>query len=1359
MINKTKKRLSVFLVLSLLLTMLQTTVLATDANIKVVDLSADSTGGINTGQIICLGENMNDGSAPIRWRVVRNNAGKVTLFSDAILENKAYDSSLHRNWSGSEICSYLNGTFLTSSFTETERGYISTYSEAQESGHNAGDTFTPNQKIVLPSFNEVKNGGIWGMNANSQRASTYAWWLRSPGFLNYGAACVGEDGYADSSFGIQVDHVYGIRPTLKLDLPTVLFTSDASGSGGKSNTASPTLMSAKSINNDKKLTFLHSSQTLASATVTGKYIPGSATNIRITYSGANTGANQYLSAMITDATGALKYYGSLKALSNVGDASGTSIMTIPAGFDSTMTLKIFTEQLNGDYKTDYASTPITVAVNPTTSSAALELNKGDRVYFGEYNNNPIIWSVMDKDMINETIALFSDAILENNTYDSNSHDNWSSSDLCSYLNNTFLTSSFTVAEQEYISTYSGVQEQGYNAGDTFTPNQKIVLPSVSEVKDGGTWEMDNSSRSSAYNWWLRSPGANVSVAASVYSGGAVNDNGLPVSNSFGVRPTLKLNLSTVLFASVTHITAPTAITNVVNGAAKEATALGLPTTVGIQRAGASDTTLNVTWDVASCSYDPNVTNAQTFTVNGKVRPNGVMKLASGLSLNTSISVTVNAKPPSITTDSLASGMVGTAYSQTLVATGGTPIAWSVTAGSLPNGLSLNITSGEISGTPATVGTFNFTVKADNVAGSDTKALSIEISTAPLAQVTGVALSNTGVATWDNVDHESNFEVQLYKDGSAQGSVVTVAADTLSYNFLSDMRTAGVGVYTVKVTAKGNGSTYTDGAQSAASLGQNVVQLGAVSSGLIWVGNIAHWDAGEVANAISYDVQLYKGGIVQGGLTNVLATDAESGVDFGLAITTAGGGTYTYKVTAKGNAALVLDGTESAVSNSNVVASLSGVTATNGTVNIVLDEVPTVAPVSEDFTATTKIDGGASSSLNLTDFVWNEGAQTVSYTFAPVASTEVDQSVAIGLCYKGGATTWANAFTVTGVPIVASVSSVTVTNGTGSIILDQVPTVVPVVGDFTATTKIDGGTENSLMLTNFIWNEGAKTVSFAFTPIEKTAVSQSVVIGVTYRGTTTQAPAFMVESIAAPVTVPGVPTNVTATAGDGRAIVSFTPPASDGGSPITLYTVTANPGGITATGPASPIIVTGLTTDSVYTFTVTAANEAGESTTSSPSNSVTPVQILTDAECVDLDAASLAISFASGEQVTNVTQNITLPLLGSNGTKITWSTSQPSIISHLGGVTRPSGIDTEVTLTATITKGTEVRNRTFIVTVLKQPVTNNNSGGGGGGSTTPPAVVPTNNAFDIEINGQKATAGTTDTSTVGNQTVTKVILDD
>ena len=79
-------------------------------------------------------------------------------------------------------------------------------------------------------------------------------------------------------------------------------------------------------------------------------------------------------------------------------------------------------------------------------------------------------------------------------------------------------------------------------------------------------------------------------------------------------------------------------------------------------------------------------------------------------------------------------------------------------------------------------------------------------------------------------------------------------------------------------------------------------------------------------------------------------------------------------------------------------------------------------------------------------------------------------------------------------------------------------------------------------------------------------------------------------------VPGAPIIGTAVAGNTQATISFTAPASNGGSAITSYTATCTPSG-TGTNTASPITVTGLTNTTTYTCSVRATNAIGNSAAS------------------------------------------------------------------------------------------------------------------------------------------------------------------
>ena len=173
-----------------------------------------------------------------------------------------------------------------------------------------------------------------------------------------------------------------------------------------------------------------------------------------------------------------------------------------------------------------------------------------------------------------------------------------------------------------------------------------------------------------------------------------------------------------------------------------------------------------TWAVTTGSLPAGLTlNSSTGAISGT--PSGTFTGATNFTLTATdsqtpthatatanLSITISAPPFSVTTTSLAAGSIGNAYtSQTLQATGGiSPYKWAVTAGSLPAGLSLNATTGVISGTPtgSYVGTVSFTVTATDSETPTAKTananLSIAISVAPLSVTTTSSSLPLGVVS-------------------------------------------------------------------------------------------------------------------------------------------------------------------------------------------------------------------------------------------------------------------------------------------------------------------------------------------------------------------------------------------------------------------------------------------------------------------------------------------------------------------------------------------------------------------------------------------------------------------------------------
>ncbi len=171
--------------------------------------------------------------------------------------------------------------------------------------------------------------------------------------------------------------------------------------------------------------------------------------------------------------------------------------------------------------------------------------------------------------------------------------------------------------------------------------------------------------------------------------------------------------------------------------------------------------------------------------------------------------------------------------------------------------------------------------------------------------------------------------------------------------------------------------------------------------------------------------------------------------------------------------------------------------------------------------------------------------------------------------------------------------------------------------------------------------------------------------------------------ATPNRLPGSPTAVAAAPGNTTATVSWTAPASSGGSPITGYAATAAPGGATCTTTITDCTIDGLTNGTTYTVTVTATNALGVGPASAPSPPVTPRTVPTaPAEVTavpgngSIDVAWAAPASDGGSPVTGYTA------VASPG-GATCSTT--TLGCTVGGLT--NGVGYTLTVTATNDAGT------------------------------------------------------------------------
>ena len=385
-------------ILSILLTLCMTLCL-TPISVFAEEVGAEGSAAIQLGTG-ALSKNVNTATAPTvyfgqnhendsgAWRVigydgsgVTSAQGDITLLAAGAMGVIPFaDIILYNDYAPSNLKTAIDA--LAEKLTTEENAAVKkrTLTSGSYNGENTD----------CVAGGQVDNAVFWPLSTkeaiavnNDLRALdpahpnwvTSSWYLRSPGSKTFYVAIVSSDGsvqYSGASIRKQNNHLT-VRAAFNLNLNSVLFTSAAVGGkpdGGLTEVP-------EYSGNEWKLTLLDSSRNFA---VTEKAVCADPNDtITLNYSGATTGANEYISAIIADNNGA-QYYG---RVAQPTAESGTVEIKIPSDIaPGNYTLKVFSEQYNGDYKTDYASnfTDIALTVEKQVEEQ-FSLTPGGRYYF------------------------------------------------------------------------------------------------------------------------------------------------------------------------------------------------------------------------------------------------------------------------------------------------------------------------------------------------------------------------------------------------------------------------------------------------------------------------------------------------------------------------------------------------------------------------------------------------------------------------------------------------------------------------------------------------------------------------------------------------------------------------------------------------------------------------------------------------------------------------------------------------------------------------------------------------------------------------------------------------------------------
>ena len=352
---------------------------------KTIQLGADALNKtVNTAStpIVYFGQNHENN--PGAWRVigydgsgVTSSQGDMTLLAAGNMGLSKFGSSAA--YADSDLKTAIDA--LAEKLTPKETDSVQKQTLASGSYNGKNTDCVSGAQVDNAVFRPLSTAEAYAVNndlriadpEHPKWASSY-WWLRSPGARDRDVASVDGFGNIDRD-GIDISNIWGVRPAFNLNLNSVLFTSPAVGGKPDGFKAVP-----EYTGNEWKLTIKDSSRKIYASAAKTNLKAGE--SLSVEYFGAiNIGENEYISAMIADSAGNILYYGHVAH--NNQSQSGTANVTVPSDLaDGSYTLKLFSEQCNGDYKTDYAGEFRNISFTVKNKvNEQFTLTAGDRYYF------------------------------------------------------------------------------------------------------------------------------------------------------------------------------------------------------------------------------------------------------------------------------------------------------------------------------------------------------------------------------------------------------------------------------------------------------------------------------------------------------------------------------------------------------------------------------------------------------------------------------------------------------------------------------------------------------------------------------------------------------------------------------------------------------------------------------------------------------------------------------------------------------------------------------------------------------------------------------------------------------------------